>query len=85
LALELKQRGLHDDAVAAFRELQSALPAYVPTYLMFGGLLRQLGRPDEARAVLEAGLVAARAAGDSHALSELTDALAALPEGAQAG
>jgi hypothetical protein len=29
--------------------------------------------------------VAARAAGDSHALSELTDALAALPEGAQAG
>jgi tetratricopeptide (TPR) repeat protein len=85
LAMELKQRGLHDESVAAFRELQALAPAYVPTYLMFGGLLRELGRRDEARAVLDQGIAAARAAGDSHALSELTGARGELDEDAAHG
>ena len=82
LAMELKQRGLDHEAVAAFRELQALAPAYVPTYLMFGGLLKNLGRVEEARAVYDAGIAAARAAGDGHALSELTTARDDLDDGA---
>jgi hypothetical protein len=41
-------------------------------------MLIELHRKDEARAVLEAGLEAARAVRDAHAASELESALAGL-------
>jgi tetratricopeptide (TPR) repeat protein len=78
LAMELKRLGRLEEACAAFEQLVEGRPDYVPTYLMFGGLLRDLGRRDEAALLLDRGVDAARAAGDDHAASELRAALAEL-------
>ena len=79
LALEYKSVGRPDDAVATFVKLRALDPAYVAQYLMCGTLLLELGRPAEAGEWLQQGIATARAKGDSHALSELQDALARLP------
>jgi tetratricopeptide (TPR) repeat protein len=79
LALEYKSLGRSEDAVATFVKLRALDPAYVPQYLMCGSLLIDLGRPEDAREWLTEGVTTARAKGDAHALSELTDALARLP------
>jgi tetratricopeptide (TPR) repeat protein len=79
LALEYKSLGRTDDAVATFGKLRALDPGYVAQYLMCGTLLVDLGRAAEARDWLTAGVAAARAKGDSHALSEIDDALARLP------
>jgi len=78
LAMEYRRLGRLDDAVRRFSELVRDEPAYVPTYLMYGQVLVELGRPDEARAIFERGIEAARAAGDDHAASELAAARDAL-------
>lgn len=78
LALEYKNAGRPDEAVATFRELAQRLPAYVPTYLQLGMLLHALDRPAEAREVLRAGLERAREAKDGHAAGELEGLLAEL-------
>ena len=79
LALEYKSLGRSDDAVATFTTLHGLDPAYIPQYLMCGTMLLDLGRAAEARTWLTQGIAAARAKGDTHALSELEDALARLP------
>lgn len=81
LALEYKGLGRHEDAVVTFGKLRELDPGYVPQYLMCGALLLELGRVGEAREWLVAGITAAQAKGDGHAVSELESALA----GAQAG
>lgn len=78
LAMELKKRGDHDGAVAAFTALADRHPGYVPGYLMFGNLLRELGRLEDARAIYDRGIAAAGVAGDSHAQGELQSARAEL-------
>lgn len=78
LALEYKGLGRADDALATFRALRERDSAYVPMYLMCGTMLLDAGKADEAREWLEAGVVEARAKGDSHALSELQGALATI-------
>jgi tetratricopeptide (TPR) repeat protein len=78
LAMELRKRGAHDEAVAAFEQLATRHPAYVPGYLMYGNLLRELARTDDARAVYDRGIAAAQQAGDSHAQGELESARAEL-------
>ena len=75
LAMEYKNTGETDQAIAAFATLQAEFPQYVPAYLMAGYTLVAAGKPDEARAVYEAGLTAARAAGNQHAAGELQNAL----------
>ena len=79
LAMELKKRGELAAAAAEFATLVEQHPAYVPAYLMYGGLLRELDRASDAVGVLERGIAAADAAGDSHAASELASARAELP------
>jgi tetratricopeptide (TPR) repeat protein len=74
-ALELESAGEQERALAAFGEVRTRFPDYVPTYLMAGQLALALGRSDEARAFLERGVEAATAAGDEHALSEIRRAL----------
>jgi hypothetical protein len=49
-------------------------------YLMCGQMLVKAGRKDEGREWLEAGITAAKAAGNSHALSELQSALGELDD-----
>lgn len=78
LALEYRRDGRLEDALAAFAALREAEPSYVPQYLMAGTMLAEAGRAEEARGWFESGVAAARAAGNSHALSELTSALEGL-------
>lgn len=78
LAMELVKRE-DDEAVAVFESLLADHPGYVPSYLMFGNLLVARGERARAGQVLERGIAAARAAGDDHALGELTAARAELP------
>ena len=78
LAMEYKSLGRPADAIAAFETLRERDPAYVPTYYQAGATLREAGRIDEARAWLTEGIARARAKGDTHALSELEQSLAAL-------
>src|SRR5678816_255920 len=78
LALEHKKLGQLAEARSAFAELAGRFPEYVPTYLMAGGVLAELGERAEAEAVYRAGIARARAQGDGHACSELEGALARL-------
>ncbi len=79
LAMEYKSLGRPEDALSTFAKLRALDASYVPQYLMCGALLAELGRHAEARDWLTAGIAAAKAKGDTHALSEMQDALANLP------
>ncbi|GAC1542266.1 MAG: hypothetical protein NVS3B10_06700 [Polyangiales bacterium] len=77
-ALELKSVGRLDDSLRAFEQLRTQDAAYLAQYLMAGGVAQALGKKDDARTWFEQGIERARAKGESHALSELQGALAAL-------
>ena len=77
LAMELRTRGDLEGSAAAFDELITAFPEYVPSYLMSGGVLAELGRRDEAIARYRRGIEVATARGDHHAKGELESALSA--------
>jgi tetratricopeptide (TPR) repeat protein len=77
-AMELRSLGRNDEALSAFRALRERFPSYVPTYLMAGQLALEMAAVDTAREFLEQGVCCAQAAGDEHAESELTRALAGL-------
>lgn len=78
LAMEFKKRGMLIEANAAFAELIQRHPEYVPAYLMAGQSLLAAGDPAGALDVFTRGVLAARAAGNDHALGELEAARAAL-------
>ncbi|HEY1375231.1 MAG TPA: tetratricopeptide repeat protein [Gemmataceae bacterium] len=71
VAMELLGLGADDDAVRAFRDLVTAKPGYVASYLMLGQTLIRLDREGEARDVLRAGVAAAKGAGNAHAEGEI--------------
>jgi len=71
--MALRSAGDGAGAVAEFHELQRRAPDYVPTYLMLGQLLDELGRPAEALETLELGMAAAQRRGDAHAEREIGD------------
>lgn len=79
-AMELRGGGRGEEALAAFDQVRARFPDYVPTYLMAGQLAAELSAPDRARAILTEGISVARAAGDDHALAELSAALTTLGE-----
>jgi tetratricopeptide (TPR) repeat protein len=78
LAMEYRALGRHDEALQTFTTLRTRKPDYVPMYLMCGQMLQGLGRDDDAREWMQAGIAAASASGDSHAKGELETALGAL-------
>jgi predicted Zn-dependent protease len=78
LAMEYAGLGRTDEALATFEKLRALDATYVAMYLMCGTMLAKASRVDEGRAWLNDGITAARAKNDSHALSELNDALAGL-------
>jgi predicted Zn-dependent protease len=78
LAMEYRALSRFDEALTAFETLRARSPDYVAMYLMCGQMLEQVGRADDARAWLGAGVEAARKKGDGHALSELEGALGTL-------
>jgi len=78
LAQDLLNSGDAQSAAAEFDALIAADPAYVAAYFHAGRALEQLGQTDAARETYSKGIAAARAKGDTHALSELEGALALL-------
>jgi tetratricopeptide (TPR) repeat protein len=78
LAMEYKSLDRHAESLEAFKQLKTLDPEYVAQYLMAGNVCEALGLPDEARAWYGEGIERARAKGDSHTLSELQTALAAI-------
>jgi predicted Zn-dependent protease len=74
LAMALRSASDRPGAVAEFRELARRLPDYVPTYLMLGQVLEELGRLEEALQAFHEGMAAARRKGDGHAERELASA-----------
>jgi predicted Zn-dependent protease len=78
LAMEYRALSRQEEALATFDALRARSPEYVPMYLMCGQMLETMGRAQEARAWLTAGLEAARKKGDAHAAGELESALASL-------
>ncbi len=78
LAMEYRSLSRLEEALATFEALRTRSPEYVPMYLMCGQMLASMGRADDARTWLTSGIAAARAKGDSHALSELEAALGGL-------
>ena len=77
-ALELKSLGRLAESLVAFEQLRTQDAGYLAQYLMAGGVAQALGKKDDARTWFEQGIERARAKGESHALSELQGALAAL-------
>lgn len=78
LAMEYRTLGRVDEAWQTFMTLRKMKPDYVPMFLMCGQMLSGMGRQEEAREWLEAGIAAARAQNNQHALGELEGALAEL-------
>ncbi len=78
LAMELKGQGKNDEALNEFKTLTEKNPEYVPTYLLYGQLLVNVGKPDEAKKILERGQAAAQKAGNGHAMSEISELLGSL-------
>jgi tetratricopeptide (TPR) repeat protein len=79
LALELRGRGDVPGAAAELEELLRRKPDYLAAYLQLGMLLQGLDRVAEARDALLRGQDVARRQGNTHTLSELTQALETLP------
>ena len=78
LAMECVREGDTEAASAEFRQLLAAHPDYVAGYFHYGQLLAKLGREEEARETLRAGIEAAERQGDAHAAGEMAAALDAL-------
>jgi thioredoxin-like negative regulator of GroEL len=78
LAMELQKEGAHDESLTRFAELMRERPPHVPAFFMAAKLLLKLHRVDEARAALREGIEVARAQGDHHASSEMSELLIAL-------
>ncbi|HEY5330361.1 MAG TPA: tetratricopeptide repeat protein [Acidobacteriaceae bacterium] len=71
LAMAYAAEGREREALAEFDTIIERTPDYVPAYQMSAQQLLKAGRSDDARARLEAGLVAAARTGNTHATSEM--------------
>jgi tetratricopeptide (TPR) repeat protein len=72
LAMAYAAEGKSEEALREFAETTARNPDYVPAYQMSAQELLKLGRADEARARLAAGLAACDRTGNSHAASEMS-------------
>ena len=71
LGMELKNRGLLDEAVAAFQDLISVKSDFPAAYQQGGMVLVKLGRKAEAKEMYKKGIIAAEQKRDFHTKSEL--------------
>lgn len=79
LAMECARVGDSDAAIGHFTHLIESHPEYVSGYFQFGQFLSKLGRNEQARQTLAAGIAAAEDCGDGHAAGEMRLALQSLP------
>jgi Flp pilus assembly protein TadD len=75
LAMEYRNTGDLDAAMAEFGELRRINPDYWPTYFHGGQTLERLGRVDDAREMYQEGIDVTTRKGEMHAKSELQGAL----------
>ena len=78
LALEFMNSGDMVGAETNFRELIQRNPDYVPGYQMLGQLLAKQARSEDARSILNQGILAATKTGNAHARSEMESLLSEL-------
>jgi Tfp pilus assembly protein PilF len=78
LGLELKSKGDAAAAAAEMEELLRRKPDYLAAYLQLGLLLQTLGKAEAARDAFVRGQAVAQKQGNTHTLSELTQALESL-------
>ncbi len=71
LAMAYAAEGRSEEALREFAETTERTPDYVPAYQMSAQELMKLGRTDEARSRLQAGLAACERTGNGHAASEM--------------
>ena len=76
-AIALEYAAMHEipEAVAKLEELIGLDPNYVPAYQQLGNLLAQLGRKQQSLRILEKGIQVAALVGDTHAQSEMQEAI----------
>jgi tetratricopeptide (TPR) repeat protein len=75
LAMAYRGAGQLEEAVREFELVLERSPDYVPTYLMAGQTLEQLGRKEDAAVMYQRGIGVASKASNDHARSELQSAL----------
>ena len=75
LAMEYRNSGDLQAAMAEFRSLMSINPDYSPAYFHGGQTLERMGLLDEARAVYTKGVEVTIRTGNEHARSEMQGAL----------
>lgn len=78
IALEHAKAGDAEEALAWLERTLQVDETYAYAYFQKGKLLSELGRDEEARQALSAGIQHARTTGDNHAASELTVLLDAI-------
>jgi len=71
LAMEWVNQGDTDQALGEFDQLLAADPGYTAAYFMAAQTLANVGRREDARQRLEAGIVSAKCANNQHAISEM--------------
>ena len=71
LAMAYAAEGKTDEALREFETTTEHNPDYVPAYQMSAQTLIKVGRIEEARTRLQAGLAACERTGNAHAASEL--------------
>jgi tetratricopeptide (TPR) repeat protein len=81
LAMQLRSMGRHAEAAEAFERLAAAVPGYLPTWLMWGQVLEQLGQVEAAARAYREGIAQASGQSNQHARGELEEALGRLAAG----
>ena len=71
LAMAYAAEGKMEEALREFEATTAHNPDYVPAYQMSAQTLMKVGRMDEARERLRAGLAACERTGNAHAASEM--------------
>lgn len=71
LACEEVKEGDVSAGLERFQQIHQRFPDYVAAWFKHAQLLAEAGESDQARAIGEQGLAAARRAGDGHALGEI--------------
>lgn len=79
LAMELLKEDRKEEAIAQFDRVLDLDPNYVSAYIQKGNALIRLGRKDQAKETLAAGIAAAKAAGDTHTADQTQRVFDSLP------
>lgn len=78
LAMEYDSEENHERSLEIHQGLMNDDPPYVPSFFMCGQQLSKLDRTEEAKTVLQSGIVQAQEQGDGHAAKEMQEFLMGL-------